>query len=89
MSGEKHRHSALQEQTYHKPTVTTTDAIMNVEKELTGALKDNILTTLEGSSLEDLAKLEAICFATSKAIQSNKRSRSATYKGAGGPCITT
>ena len=39
---------------------TPADAIVHAEKALTEALKGNIPTTLEGSALEDLAKLETI-----------------------------
>ena len=41
-------------------SVTLVYAILHAAKKLTEALKGNIPTTLEGSALEDLAKLETI-----------------------------
>ena len=49
----KHKHIT-------NPSVTPVDAIVCAAKYLTEALKGNIPTTLEGSSLEDLEKLETI-----------------------------
>ena len=42
------------------PTLTPANSIVHAEKELPEALNGNIPTTLEGSPLEDLAKLETI-----------------------------
>ena len=49
----RHKHTT-------KPTFAPVDAIVHAAKEVTEVLKGNISNTLEGSSLEYLAKLETI-----------------------------
>ena len=55
------------------PTVTLDNAIVHVAKELTEALKGNIPTTLEGISLENLAKLETIVLQQAKQYKATSK----------------
>ena len=59
-SGEKHRYSVFKQKHITNPTVTSADAIINVAKDLTAALRGDVPGPLGATSLDDLKKLEEI-----------------------------